>query len=185
MPARFMQMPVQRALMPVQRALWFRSWGESDSDVVFTTGAGMAMVCRGTAGGQRNAVNVFVICAADSIERSNAKAFSLSRINEAGESRPFSIVVIRTHANDYFGYVNSCPHRGIWLNFGEGSFFTPDRAFLKCGRHGSVFEIDTGLVHRGTLQGQEPRADCARRRRRRSLHLRRRTGGKRISGSVR
>ena len=89
--------------------------------------------------------NVFVICAADSIERSGAKAFSLSRINEAGEGRPFSIVVVRTHADDYLGYVNSCPHQGIWLNFGEVNFFTPDRAFLKCGRHGSVFEIDSGL----------------------------------------
>jgi nitrite reductase/ring-hydroxylating ferredoxin subunit len=89
--------------------------------------------------------NVFVICAADSIERSGAKAFSLSRINDAGEGRPFSIVVVRTHAENYLGYVNSCPHQGIWLNFGEGTFFTRDRAFLKCGRHGSVFEIDTGL----------------------------------------
>ncbi len=89
--------------------------------------------------------NVFVICAADSIERSGAKAFSLSRVNEAGEARPFSIVVARTHAADYFGYVNACPHQGIWLNIGEGNFFTRDRAFLKCGRHGAVFEIDTGL----------------------------------------
>ena len=103
------------------------------------------MVCRGAVNGRRDAAKVFVICAADSIERSNAKAFSLFRINEAGESRPFPIMVIRTHTDDYIGYVNSCPHQGIWLNFGEGNFFTRDRAFLKCGRHGSVFEIDTGL----------------------------------------
>jgi nitrite reductase/ring-hydroxylating ferredoxin subunit len=103
------------------------------------------MVCRGAAKGRQEAAKVFVICAADSIERSNAKAFSLFRLNEAGESRPFSIIVIRTHTDDYIGYVNSCPHQGIWLNFGEGNFFTPDRAFLKCGRHGSVFEIDSGL----------------------------------------
>jgi len=105
----------------------------------------MAMVCRGTANRRREAAKLFVICAADSIERSNAKAFSLFRINEAGESRPFPIMVIRTHTDNYIGYVNSCPHQGIWLNFGEGNFFTRDRAFLKCGRHGSVFEIDSGL----------------------------------------
>ena len=93
--------------------------------------------------------NVFVICDAKSIERSNAKAFSLFRINEAGESRPFAIMVVRTHADNYIGYVNSCPHQGIWLNFGEGTFFTRDRAFLKCGRHGSVFEIDSGLCVEG------------------------------------
>jgi nitrite reductase/ring-hydroxylating ferredoxin subunit len=61
------------------------------------------------------------------------------------KSRPFSIVAIRTHADDYYGYINACPHQGSWLNFGDGRFFTPDHAFLKCGRHGSVFEIDTGL----------------------------------------
>jgi len=90
-------------------------------------------------------VEVFAVCGADDIERGDAKPFSLSRINEAGESRPFPIVIVRTHANTYLGYVNSCPHEGIWLNFGEGDFFTPDRTFLKCGRHGSVFEIETGL----------------------------------------
>jgi nitrite reductase/ring-hydroxylating ferredoxin subunit len=103
------------------------------------------MVCRATAKSGRDRVEVFVICAADSIERSNAKAFSLFRVNDAGESRPFPIVVVRTHADDYLGYVNACPHQGIWLNFGEGNFFTRDRGFLRCGRHGSVFEIDSGL----------------------------------------
>jgi nitrite reductase/ring-hydroxylating ferredoxin subunit len=90
-------------------------------------------------------VEVFVVCSADDIERGDAKPFSLSRINEAGESRPYPILIVRTHGNDYFGYVNSCPHEGVWLNFGEGTFFTPDRTFLKCGRHGSIFEIETGL----------------------------------------
>lgn len=90
-------------------------------------------------------IELFVVCRADDIERGDAMAFNLSRIDEAGESRPFPILILRTHVNDYFGYVNSCPHEGIWLNFGEGSFFTGDRAFLKCGRHGSIFEIETGL----------------------------------------
>lgn len=90
-------------------------------------------------------LEVFAVCAADDIERGDAKAFSLSRVTETGESRPFPIAIVRPHANGYFGYVNSCPHEGIWLNFGEGNFFTPDRAFLKCGRHGSTFEIETGL----------------------------------------
>ena len=112
------------------------------------------MVCRGAVNGRREAAKVFVICAADSIERSKAKAFSLFRINEAGESRPFPIMVIRTHTDNYIGYVNSCPHQGIWLNFGEGNFFTRDRAFLKCGRHGSVFEIDSGLCIDGPCKNR-------------------------------
>ena len=97
---------------------------------------------------------VFVVCAADSVEPGSAKAFSLSRIHASGEARPFPIVIVRTHANDYFGYVNSCPHQGTWLNFGAGEFFTRDRAFLKCGRHGAKFEIDSGLCIDGPCQGK-------------------------------
>ncbi len=67
---------------------------------------------------------------------------------------PFPIVVIRTHDNDYIGYVNACPHDGVWLNIGSGDFFTPDRAFLKCGRHGATFEIDSGLGIDGPCQGK-------------------------------
>lgn len=94
-------------------------------------------------------IEVFAICDAGSIEKGDAKAFSLSRINEAGESRPFPIVVIRTQDNDYFGYVNTCPHEGTWLNIGAGEFFSRERAFLRCGRHGALFEIDSGLCIEG------------------------------------
>jgi nitrite reductase/ring-hydroxylating ferredoxin subunit len=88
---------------------------------------------------------VWSICATSSIEPGSAKAFSLLRINEAGESRPFPIVIVRKNAQEYFGYVNSCPHAGLWLNVGSGAFFDEDRKFLRCGRHGSKFEIETGL----------------------------------------
>jgi nitrite reductase/ring-hydroxylating ferredoxin subunit len=99
-------------------------------------------------------IDVFVICAGDDIERGNARAFSLSRIEAAGESRPFPIVVIRTHDNAYVGYVNACPHEGVWLNIGSGEFFTQDRAFLRCGRHGATFEIDSGLCIEGPCNGK-------------------------------
>jgi len=99
-------------------------------------------------------IEVFVICSAGDIEPGSARAFSLSRITETGENRPFPILVVRTHANDYLGYVNACPHQGIWLNVGAGEFFTADRAFLKCGRHGAQFEIDTGLCIDGPCDGK-------------------------------
>ncbi|AWL98738.1 Rieske (2Fe-2S) protein [Bradyrhizobium amphicarpaeae] len=99
-------------------------------------------------------IEVFVICANDEIERGGAKAFSLSRIDASGENRPFPIVVIRTHDNAYVGYVNACPHEGVWLNIGSGDFFTQDRAFLKCGRHGATFEIDSGLCIDGPCNGK-------------------------------
>ncbi len=97
---------------------------------------------------------VFVVCAAENIARGGAKAFSLSRITQAGEGRPFPIVVIRTAADDYIGYMNTCPHEGLWLNIGTGEFFNPERNFLKCGRHGAHFEIETGLCVAGPCKGK-------------------------------
>ena len=97
---------------------------------------------------------VFVICAADSIEPGGVKSFSLSRITETGEQRPFSIFIVRSGAENYLGYVNSCPHEGTWLNFGAGGFFSRDRAFLRCGRHGANFDIDSGLCVDGPCQGE-------------------------------
>ncbi|HLG79807.1 MAG TPA: Rieske 2Fe-2S domain-containing protein [Bradyrhizobium sp.] len=99
-------------------------------------------------------IEVFAICTTDAIERGGAKGFSLSRIDEAGETRPFPVVVLRTIANDYLGYVNRCPHDGVWLNIGAGEFFSADRAFLKCGRHGATFEIDSGACLDGPCKGQ-------------------------------
>jgi nitrite reductase/ring-hydroxylating ferredoxin subunit len=90
-------------------------------------------------------VDVFVICAAHSIAPGAAKAFSLSRLTPEGEGKPFPIVIVRTLADSYVGYANTCPHQGTWLNIGSGDFFTDDRKLLKCGRHGATFEIETGV----------------------------------------
>ena len=97
---------------------------------------------------------VFVICDAKRIGRGEAMPFSLSRNCEDGASRPFPIVVVRTHRDGYFGYVNACPHEGRWLNIGDGDFFTKDRAFLRCGRHGACFEIETGTCVEGECKGK-------------------------------
>ncbi len=98
--------------------------------------------------------DVFIICDAKIIRRGTAMPFSLSRNNENGEARPFPIVVVRTHADAYFGYVNACPHEGRWLNIGDGEFFTKDGAFLRCGRHGARFEIETGACVDGECKGK-------------------------------
>ena len=98
--------------------------------------------------------SVFVICSAKSIERGGAKPFSLSRITENGEARPFPIVITRTDADEFVGYVNTCPHAGIWLNFNAGEFFNNEGTFLKCGRHGAEFEIETGNCVKGPCEGK-------------------------------
>lgn len=103
---------------------------------------------------QPEEVEVFVICPAKSIDRGSAKSFRLSRVNEAGEARPFPIVIIRTNDDGFVGYVNTCPHEGKWLNIGSGEFFNADQTFLKCGRHGAEFEIETGVCVKGACEGK-------------------------------
>jgi len=95
---------------------------------------------------------VYVICATSNIDPGCAKAFSLLRVNEAGESRPFPIVIVRKNAQEFFGFVNACPHERLWLNVGSGTFFDEDRKFLRCGRHGAKLEIETGLCVNGPCE---------------------------------
>jgi nitrite reductase/ring-hydroxylating ferredoxin subunit len=97
---------------------------------------------------------VFVICPARNIAPDTAKPFSLSRITGTGESRPFPIVIVRTAADEFLGYVNTCPHEKAWLNIGSGEFFNSDRTHLKCGRHGAQFEIETGMCVAGPCKGE-------------------------------
>lgn len=97
---------------------------------------------------------VFVVCSANSIERGSAKSFSLSRIGENEEARPFPIVIVRTDGDEFVGYVNSCPHNGIWLNFNAGEFFNAEHTHLKCGRHGAEFDINTGYCIDGPCEGK-------------------------------
>jgi len=94
-------------------------------------------------------VTLFVVCSTGDIKRGEAKPFSLSRIGEDGEARPYSIFVARSGDDRFFGYVNACPHQGAWLNIGDGRFFTEDGVRLRCGRHKAEFEVDSGACLRG------------------------------------
>jgi nitrite reductase/ring-hydroxylating ferredoxin subunit len=96
----------------------------------------------------------YVICPMETIPLGQAKAFSLSRVDDAGEARPFSIVIVRPAGLTYYGYVNVCPHEGRWLNIGAGEFFTRDGKFLRCGRHGATFDIATGQCVEGPCKGK-------------------------------
>ncbi len=99
-------------------------------------------------------VNVYVICSTQQIEPGAAKAFSLLRVTETKEIRPYSIFVVRTKADQFFGYVNVCPHQGAWLNIGAGSFFSGDGERLRCGRHNAEFDVEFGRLHQRVMQRQ-------------------------------
>ncbi len=99
-------------------------------------------------------MRVFAICGAQDIARGEAQPFSLLSVEEDGQTRPFPIVVTRAQDDAYHGYRNRCPHEGVWLNIGADGFLTPDGARLRCGQHGAIFEIDTGLCVEGPCEGE-------------------------------
>ncbi|MFG1346294.1 Rieske 2Fe-2S domain-containing protein [Xanthobacter autotrophicus DSM 431] len=99
-------------------------------------------------------IEVYAICETDFLDPGEAKAFDLSRITEDGGARPFRIVVVRTGARDFVGYVNACPHQGTWLNIGGGEFFNKDGTRLRCGRHGALFDIESGSCVDGPCEGK-------------------------------
>ncbi|MEP9356683.1 Rieske 2Fe-2S domain-containing protein [Xanthobacter sp. KR7-65] len=99
-------------------------------------------------------IEIYAICETREIDPGRAKAFDLSRITPEGEARPFRIVVVRTGARDFVGYVNVCPHKGAWLNIGGGEFFNKEGTRLRCGRHGALFDIESGACMEGPCEGE-------------------------------
>jgi len=84
----------------------------------------------------------------------------LCRLEEMAtiDSRGFSLggqdfFVIR-RGEEVFGYVNSCPHIGVALDFRPHRFLTPDKQYILCSTHGALFGVDTGLCARGPCRGE-------------------------------
>jgi nitrite reductase/ring-hydroxylating ferredoxin subunit len=96
---------------------------------------------------------VFAICATDEIDAGAARAFDLARLDDQGEAKPFRILVAKNGRGEFFAYVNSCPHQGVWLNIGAGTFLDETGKLLKCGRHGAKFEIESGKCVSGDCEG--------------------------------
>jgi len=46
-------------------------------------------------------------------------------------------------------YLNVCTHRELELDLGDGTFFTPDGALLRCRAHGALFQPETGACAGG------------------------------------
>jgi nitrite reductase/ring-hydroxylating ferredoxin subunit len=86
---------------------------------------------------------IYAVCHVNDVAKRRAVGFVLARVNEAGETVPFPIVVTR-QAGKYYAYVNRCPHQGTRLDFEPKQFLDGSQNFLLCGKHGAQFEIATG-----------------------------------------
>jgi nitrite reductase/ring-hydroxylating ferredoxin subunit len=100
-------------------------------------------------------MDYFVVCSVEDIPPGGAKAFDLVEADGAGGGKPFRIIMVRTDKGDFFCYRNACPHEGVWLNIGAGTFFDETGAQLRCGRHGATFKVDTGDCTSGACEGAQ------------------------------
>ena len=90
-----------------------------------------------------------LICASEALrEKSHGVRFALP---EHGER--VSGFVVRYNGRPY-GYVNSCAHVPVELDWQEGDFFDLTREYLICATHGAHYDPATGLCHMGPCKGR-------------------------------
>lgn len=53
-----------------------------------------------------------------------------------------------------YGYVNSCRHVPIELDWNHGEFFDTSKLYLICSTHGALYAPDTGLCVGGPCRGK-------------------------------
>lgn len=54
-----------------------------------------------------------------------------------------------------YGYLNSCAHIPVELDWMEGEFFDRAGLYLICSTHGATYEPDTGHCIMGPCKGQQ------------------------------
>lgn len=96
----------------------------------------------------------YAICSLNDIPSRRAQGFQLMVVAEDGSARPWPIIVVRW-GRQVFGYLNRCPHNGVHLDWERNQFLDPNGTRLMCGKHGSLFELGTGLCVDGPCKGQE------------------------------
>lgn len=86
----------------------------------------------------------YAICRMSDIPSQRAAGFHLMVVEKDGTRRPWPIIVVRW-GRQVFGYVNKCPHDGVNLDWERNQFLDPNGTRLMCGKHGSLFELGTGM----------------------------------------
>ena len=64
-----------------------------------------------------------------------------------------SLFAVRLRGEVYV-YRNSCPHRGIELNWQEDQFLDYDDSLIQCTTHGALFIIENGACVAGPCMGE-------------------------------
>ncbi|MDX2143803.1 MAG: Rieske (2Fe-2S) protein [Rhodospirillaceae bacterium] len=89
-----------------------------------------------------------VLCRLADLDATGAKEIVRE---EQGER--LSVFVVK-HGAGVIGYVNSCPHARLPLNWRDDHFFDVTKHYILCANHSATFDIATGQCVRGPCKGQ-------------------------------
>jgi nitrite reductase/ring-hydroxylating ferredoxin subunit len=96
---------------------------------------------------------LYAICDRRDIRDRMGKSFPLMRMWTDGKTRPWDVFICRFGKN-YFAYENACPHSGQRLDWEKNNFFEPNYLkVLQCGKHGAIFDVETGVCTKGPCEG--------------------------------
>lgn len=84
------------------------------------------------------------LCRIDDLDNPGTKAFD----TESG-----SIFIVRQD-DQVYAYKNSCPHRGIRLEWQPDQFLDYEKQYIQCSTHGALFTLDSGKCIVGPCNGQ-------------------------------
>ena len=88
-----------------------------------------------------------VLCLISDIADPGSKSFLLDNNGEE-----INIFIVHKDAQ-YHGFINSCPHTGVNLEWQEDQFLDMDKNFIQCSTHDALFEINTGRCIYGPCSG--------------------------------
>jgi nitrite reductase/ring-hydroxylating ferredoxin subunit len=89
-----------------------------------------------------------VLCRLEDLDATGAKEIVL---NKDGARVPVFVLKYHEHI---LGYVNSCPHVRLPLNWTADVFLDVSGTYLFCANHGAHFDVMSGACVRGPCKGQ-------------------------------
>lgn len=91
------------------------------------------------------------LCLLSDIADHSAKGF-----NVAIDGEEKAIFLVRDGA-DVYGYINSCPHTGVNLDWMPDEFMDITGKLIQCATHGAQFQIRDGFCYYGPCAGDSLR----------------------------
>ena len=91
------------------------------------------------------------ICRLAELQPGQPRGFELP-----GAGADAGILLIRS-GQHVFGYMNSCPHTGVNLDWTPGRFLDVTGSLLQCSMHGALFRIEDGYCIFGPCAGRSLR----------------------------